>query len=441
VASIDSRPASGTRDLLGPEVVRRERVFATVREVFARHGFEPLDTPAFERLEVLEGKYGEEGDQLIFKILRRGEHERTGEADLALRYDLTVPLARVVAQYSDEIVEPYKRYQISPVWRADRPGKGRFREFIQCDVDVVGTDARTADAEVIVTVADALAALGIEGYEVQLNSRQALHGLMEAYAIPAELEGSALVALDKLDKIGPDGVLDELADRGVPADAVTRLGADLRADDVSDRARRSLETTERGKHGLAEVDEVLGLVQPGLRGGSIRFAPLLARGLDYYTGPIVEFTHPDAHGSIAAGGRYDDLVGMFTNRDIPATGCSIGVERVLQLVDEGTAADHAPDVLVTVFDEDAAGDASAVARRLREAGLDVDLYLGSGRLGKQLRYADRRGIRYCVVRGPDELAAGQAAVKDLETGEQVAVGEDDLAEHLRGLLSARRDDR
>ncbi len=434
--STDTNPPSGTRDLLAAELTRRERAFATVRRVFAGHGFEPLDTPAFERLDVLLGKYGEEGDKLIFKILRRGEHEDSGEADLALRYDLTVPLARVVAQHSDQIVEPYKRYHIAPVWRADRPGRGRYREFVQCDIDVVGSDSRLADAEVILTVAEALAALGLDRFEVQVNSRQALRGLIEAYGIPVELEDTALVALDKLDKVGAEGVERELRDRGIPDDAVKRLAADLSEPDAEERLAGAAVTTDRGRAGHAEIDEVLALVEPNLATGRVRRQPVLARGLSYYTGTIFELVADGVPGSIAAGGRYDQLVGMFTNREIPACGCSIGLERVLLLLDGRDATRHAPDVLVTVFGEGDRADAVATAGRLRAGGLATDLYVGSGRIGKQLRYADRRGIRYCVLRGSDERAAGTAAVKDLVTGEQVTVGLEGLVDHLSERLTA-----
>ncbi len=436
MATIDTNPPSGTRDFLAAEVVRRRRAFATVRDTFEAHGFEPLDTPAFERLEVLLGKYGEEGDKLIFKILRRGEHEATGEADLALRYDLTVPLARVVAQYSDQIIEPWKRYHIGPVWRADRPGKGRYREFTQCDVDIVGSDSPLADAAVILAVTDALAALGLADFEVQVNSRRALRGLIEAYGVAEADEEHALVAIDKLDKLGPDGVAEELGDRGVDADTAKRLAEDLAAPDVDERVRRMLKETVRGGEGVEEVDEVLRLVGPNLTAGTARFAPDLARGLSYYTGPIFEVVAGGLGSSIASGGRYDDLVGMFSNRRIPACGGSVGLERVLLLLEGVDDPGPVPDVLVTVFDREAAGDAVALAARLRKGGLSADVYTGTDRLGKQLRYADRRGIRWCVIRGEDERTAASAAVKDLRSGEQVTVDLDRLADHLRSAITA-----
>lgn len=212
MASQQFEPPSGTRDFLAGALRTREHVFAQIREVFERYGFEPLQTPAFERLETLTGKYGDEGDKLIFKILRRGEHEATGEADLALRYDMTVPLARVVAGYGSQLPTPYKRYAMGPVWRADRPGKGRFREFAQCDVDVVGSASPLADAEVVCALTDALDAVGVRDYRVLVNSRQALSGLLEVYGVPADLGGGVLITLDKLDKLSPEKVAAELVD-------------------------------------------------------------------------------------------------------------------------------------------------------------------------------------------------------------------------------------
>ena len=433
---LDTNPASGTRDFLPDEVARRQRAFAVIREVFEGYGFAPMDTPAFERLETLMGKYGEEGDQLIFKILRRGEHEDTGEADLALRYDLTVPMARYVARHGGELGEPFKRYCIAPVWRADRPGKGRYREFLQCDVDVAGSDSLVADAEVLLALTEVLDALGLTGFTVRLNARQALRGLVEAYGIGEELEESALVAIDKLDKLGVDGVAAELRERGVAAAATDALAADLAQDDLAGALRERIAATERGRAGLAEVDRVLELVLPNLAGGAVEFDPVLARGLSYYTGPVFEIAHGDAGHSLAGGGRYDGLVGMFSNREIPATGGSLGIERILLLLEEADQAGaSAPPVLVTVFDESLQSDALALATRLRREGaIHSDLYVADGRMKKQFKYADRRGVRFVLIRGSNEVEAGTVAVKELATGEQVEVAEDDLVAHLRARL-------
>jgi len=438
VTSIDANPPSGTRDYLPAEVLRRERAFATIRGTFHRHGFEPLDTPAFERLDVLTGKYGEEGDQLIFKILRRGDHEASGDADLALRYDLTVPLARVAARYGSQLSTPFKRYHIAPVWRADRPGKGRFREFFQCDLDTVGSDSLVADAATIQAVADVLDRLGLTGFRIQLNARPALAGLIEAYGVPAELEGSTLVALDKLDKVGADGVARELVEREVPQAAVDALVGDLGSDDLAGAVRERLASTERGRDGLAQVDRVLELVGE-VPGGTLVYAPVLARGLTYYTGPVFEVVHDGLDATIAAGGRYDGLVGMFQATDVPATGGSLGMERILLLLEQAEAAADTrsgPDVLVTVMDEEGAAAALTLAQQLRGAGFTTDLYTGGGsrKLGKQLKYADRRGAHTAIIRGADERAAGTVAVKDLASGDQTTVAQSDLVAHLGALL-------
>ena len=438
MTSIDANPPSGTRDYLPAEVVRRERAFSTIRDTFHRHGFEPLDTPAFERLDVLTGKYGEEGDQLIFKILRRGDHEASGDADLALRYDLTVPRARVAARYGSQLPTPFKRYHIAPVWRADRPGKGRFREFFQCDLDTVGSDSLVADAATIQAVADVLDRLGLTGFRIQLNARPALAGLIEAYGVPAELEGSALVALDKLDKVGADGVARELVERGVPHAAVDALVGDLGSADLAGAVRERLASTERGRDGLAQVDRVLELVGE-VPGGTLAYAPVLARGLTYYTGPVFEVVHDGLDATIAAGGRYDGLVGMFQANDVPATGGSLGMERILLLLEQAEAASDTrsgPDVLVTVMDEEGAADAMKLATQLRDAGFTTDLYTGGGsrKLGKQLKYADRRGAHTAIIRGADERAAGTVAVKHLASGDQTTLDQSDLVAHLGTLL-------
>ncbi|MCC5947390.1 MAG: histidine--tRNA ligase [Nitriliruptoraceae bacterium] len=437
MASIDANPPSGTRDFLPEEVARREHAFATIRASFAAHGFAPLDTPAFERLEVLTGKYGEEGDQLIFKILRRGDHEASGDADLALRYDLTVPLARVAARYGSQLPTPFKRYQIAPVWRADRPGKGRYREFFQCDVDTIGSDSLVADASTLAAVTDTLRALGLDGFRVQLNSRKALRGLVEAYGVDVAQESEALTALDKLDKIGLDGVAAELTERELPAAAIAALTADLSGDDPAGAIRERLAGSQTGTAGLAEVDRVLELVgddQP------VAYAPVLARGLSYYTGPVFEVVHDGLDATIAAGGRYDGLIGMFQSQDVPATGGSLGMERILLLLEQAAAAADerraGPQVLVTIMDDETAADAVTVAARLRASGLTTELYTGGGRLklAKQLKYADRRGVRVAVIRGADERDAATVTLKELASGEQRTVALDDLEREAAALL-------
>jgi histidyl-tRNA synthetase len=425
-------PPSGTRDFLAPELRVREAAFTTIRRVFERYGFEPLQTPAFERLEVLTGKYGDEGDKLIFKILRRGEHEASGEADLALRYDLTVPLARVVAAYGNRLPTPYKRYAIAPVWRADRPGRGRFREFYQCDLDVVGSASPLADAETVCAVGDALAELGVPGYRFLVNSRKALHGLLEVYSVPAELGGPVLISLDKLDKLSPDEVIAELVGRSLPPGAAKALVDDLTADDAADRMRRELAASQAGRDGLAEVDRLLELAGGQLGDDHITFTPSLVRGLDYYTGVIFEVVAPGTPGSIASGGRYDGLVGRMGGPDVPASGGSLGVERILPLL---ATADHDAaglDVAVTVMGEEQAAGAFRMAGALRAAGLRTAAYLGgSGKLGRQLKWANDQRAAFALIYGPAEQAAGEVTVRDMASGEQTQVPEAELADFLR----------
>jgi len=427
----DVEPPSGTRDFLAAEVRRRERAFAAVRAAFERYGFDPLQTPAFERLEVLTGKYGDEGDKLIFKILRRGEHEASGEADLALRYDLTVPLARVVATHGNRLPMPYKRYALGPVWRADRPGRGRFREFTQCDIDTVGSTSPLADAETVWALHDALVALGVEEFRFELNSRHALFGLLDAYAVPEELGGRVLITLDKLDKLAPDAVTAELLDRGLNREVASGLVADLAGDDP-DRVRKQLDSTERGRLGLAEVDRLLALTA-GLPAGRVRFTPRMVRGLDYYTGAIFEVSAPGFPGSIASGGRYDGLVAALGGPDLPACGGSIGVERILssQQADDTDTDTVGLDVALTVLGADTEAALIGLAGRLRAGGLRVGVYLGaSGKIAKQLKWANDQNARFAGLLGPREHAENVITIRDMHTGDQEQVPLPDAAAYL-----------
>lgn len=413
------------RDFLPGEVQARARVLSAVQRVFESYGFAPLETPALERLEILQGKYGEEGDRLIFKVAQRGA--RAGEdPDLALRYDLTVPLARVVAEYGDKLGKIFKRYHIAPVWRADRPGRGRFREFRQCDIDVVGPSFGLADAEVIQVVTDALAAVGLTGFEVRLNSRKVLQGLMEAFGIASGLEAGVLTALDKVDKVGWDGVGAELvAERGLDQAAAAALTDAAR--DVGEVRRVVAERSAVGREGLAEVDAIA----EALPGRTV-FSPHLARGLAYYTGPIFETYVEGFPSAIASGGRYDGLVGMFAGRQIPAVGGSLGIERILLLVAAEPGAVTSPArVLVTVWDAGARVSSMVLAADLRAMGIPAEVYLGDDRMGEQLGYASSRAIPFAVIQGPRERDRGVVAVRDLATRTQAEMAPGALAGYLK----------
>lgn len=443
------------RDLLPRQMLRRERVIDTVKSVYRSFGFEPLETPACERLEVLLGKYGEEGDQLVFKIMHRGEKiERAlasgtatenDVADMALRYDLTVPLARVVAEYQNELPKYFKRYQIQPVWRADRPQKGRFREFYQCDVDVVGSSSLMVEVEVASAVATVLERLGFSDFSVRLNHRKLLFGLIESAGIPAALEGTALVAIDKLDKIGVDGVRKELAERGVEAAAIDHLVgmlalAEAPQDEILERLAAAVGESEAGKTGVDELRTLVRYASGTAAGRYFRIDPFLARGLSYYTGPIFEVAVADLAGSLGGGGRYDNLVGMFLGRQIPACGFSLGLERIIVVMEErGMFGDveTVADVMVAVWDEASIGDSIALAGELRAAGLRVDLFPDLDKVGKQMKYADSRGYPIVAIVGPDERAAGMVTLKTLSTGEQRQVERANAGKEVAGSRAKR----
>jgi histidyl-tRNA synthetase len=425
-------PPSGTRDFLAAEFEEREQAFDIIRSVFLRYGFEPLQTPAFERLDVLLGKYGDEGDKLVFKILRRGEHEASGEADLALRYDMTVPLARVAAAYGSQLPSPYKRYAMGPVWRADRPGKGRFREFVQCDLDTLGSSSLLADAEALCAQHDALAELGLTDFTIQLNSRHVLSGLLEAFKVPDELGTGVLTSLDKLDKLPPGEVVAELAGRGLPEGEAGELVAMMTAPDAVERIRAALKPSEEGIAGLDEVDGLLSLVLPQVPQGRLVFTPRMVRGLSYYTGPIWEVQAPGVPGSIGSGGRYDHLIEALGGPDTPATGSSLGVERILALRPASVTSRRSRlDVAVTVMSEELARESFSIAAAARSAGLRSSVYLGSsGKLGRQLKWASDQGARWCLIYGKSEQAAGAVTVRDMVSGAQAQVPLDDIAGYL-----------
>jgi histidyl-tRNA synthetase len=368
----------------------------------------------------------------VFKILRRGEHEASGEADLAMRYDMTVPLARVAAAYGSQLPMPYKRYAMGPVWRADRPGKGRYRELTQCDLDTLGSSAMLADAEVLSAVHDTLAALGLTNFSIQLNSRQVLAGLLEAFRVPPGLGQSALTALDKLDKLPPAEVTAELAERGLTDSTAAELVDAVLSRDAAQQLAVTLKQTERGMAGLEEVSRILDLVGPQLPPERIGFSPSMVRGLSYYTGPIWEVTAAGGAGSLAGGGRYDHLIEQLGGPDIPATGGSLGVERILLLLPEADAASHRQfDVAVPVLDQDLASQSFGLAATARGAGLRASIYLGgSGKLGRQLKWASDAGARWVLIYGRQEQEAAAVTVRDMLTGAQSSVPLTGLGRYL-----------
>ncbi len=412
-----TEPARGMRDFLPEDVRRRAHVIGVITRVYERYGFEPLETPAVENLETLLGKYGEEGNQLIFKILKRGEHEATGQADLALRYDLTVPLARVVAHHQSRLPRLFKRYQIQPVWRADRPARGRFREFYQCDVDALGSTSPVIEADVCAAVSDALTELGFSDFTIRINHRQLLTSVLSMLAIPAPLHAPALVAVDKLDKIGADGVRAEMEARGVAPDAAARM-LDV-FDALRTQAPGSRSSLDRsGEAALENVEAILSLLDGTSAAGRVRLDPSLARGLSYYTGAIMEINVGDLAGSLGGGGRYDNLVGMFLGQRIPACGFSLGLERILVIMGERgmfppALATTPADVMMAVFDAADVPHALRLAAQFRAAGLRVMVYPDPDKMGKQIKYADSCGIPFVAILGSDEIAAGTVTVKHL----------------------------
>jgi histidyl-tRNA synthetase len=444
---MNTNPARGMRDFLPEDVRRRQYVIGVIADVYERYGFEPLETPAVENIETLMGKYGEEGDRLIFRILKRGEEGKTGGADLALRYDLTVPLARVVAEYRAQLPKFFKRYQVQPVWRADRPQKGRFREFYQCDVDAIGSTSLVVEAELLGAAADVLKRLGFNEFTIRLNHRKALSGLLEAAGIAADKHGDALVALDKLDKVGRDGVVRELARGELLGEAEAAALVQLFAidetwtnEDVVGRLRRDMKGHEAGLRAVDELEEIVTLGKAGSAGRLIHVDPSLARGLSYYTGSIFEIAVPDLAGSLGGGGRYDELVGMFLGSQVPACGISLGLERILVVMGERGMFPPAlvatsADVMVTIWNANNAADAIRLAGELRAGGLRVDVYPEADKIGKQFKYADSRRIRFVTILGDDEAARGEVAVKNLSTGAQEIMPRAEVAAFIRKSLA------
>jgi histidyl-tRNA synthetase len=436
------------RDFLPADVRKREYVIGIIKVVYESYGFEPLETPAVENLETLMGKYGEEGNQLVFKILKRGEKLRQERAvsesqlaDLALRYDLTVPLARVVANRKNDLPKFFKRYQIQPVWRADRPARGRFREFYQCDVDSIGSGSMVVEAELITAVSKILRRLGFADFVIRLNHRKVLTDILDTAGVATEQHGDALVAIDKLDKIGVEGVGKELSERGVSENAANTLldifeqtariigeGKDINRTIVSNLI--NIVSPEV----LKEIGETLRLAEKA----PIQLDPSLARGLSYYTGTIMEINVPDLAGSLGGGGRYDGLIGMFGKEQIPACGFSLGLERILVVMEErgmfpADIAESAPaDVMITIFNETTTAESLKLANQLRSEKIRVTVYPEPDKIAKQMKYADAINVPFVAILGETEIAAGKLKLKNMKSGEERLVTVSEASSMIRG---------
>lgn len=451
----------GTRDFLPPQVRKREKVISLIKSVFERYGYEPLETPAIENLEVLSGKYGEEGEQLIFKILKRGEElksvvgnllgkqlnrfDYSALADLGLRYDLTVPLSRVIATYQNEIKLPFKRYQIQPVWRADRPQKGRYREFYQCDVDIVGTNSMLADAEIVQITYEILGALGFEQFKIRLNHRKILSGIVEYSGAEKDKAGDVILTLDKFDRIGKEDVKAELKTREIPQKVITKLLPllEIRGENqvILREVEKLLAQSSVGTQGVKETREWLDCLSiMGIPEEKISLDLYLARGLEYYTGPIFEsVVEKPKIGSLTGGGRYDRLIGMFLGRDIPATGTTIGIERIIDVMSElGLLEETAgkTQALVTVFNQETKTVSLQIAGELRKSRINCETYLEEkDPLREQIGYANSKGIRLAIIVGPQEDREKQALIKDLISGQQNKYPQAEIAGRVKQLLS------
>jgi histidyl-tRNA synthetase len=436
---IQPRTLKGFRDYLPEAMMPRERIIDTARRVFRSYGFSPIDTPALEYLDILLGKGSAETDKQLYRF------QDHGGRDVGLRFDLTVPLARFAAQHIGELGTPFKRYHVATVWRGENTQRGRYREFMQCDFDTIGTHSPVADAETVLVIYDLLRSIGFERFTIHVNNRLVLNGLLGAIGLAAH-STEVLRALDKLAKIGPDAVTAEIvAAAGATSDQAVRVvalaGLTGSNEEILAQLRPLVADSERGREGVDRLAELLTTVgAAGLPEERVKLDVSIARGLDYYTGTVLETTLDDllTIGSIASGGRYDNLAALYTNQELPGIGASLGLDRLLAAMEELKLIEPVrtpAEVFVPFFDATRIGDYFRLATDLRAAGLGVEVYPECKKLGKQLQYADKRGFRVAVVIGEQEFAADQGQVKDLTTGDSVTAP---LADHGKAIIAEIR---
>ena len=430
---ITPRTLKGFRDYPPAMMIPREWIIETARRVYRLYGFSPIDTPALEHLEILIGKGSDETDKQLYRF------EDHGGRPVGMRFDLTVPLARFVAQNIQDLGTPFKRYHIANVWRGENTQRGRYREFMQCDFDTIGTTSLSADIEMVLVINDLLTALDVGGFTIHVNHRGLLNGLLEKLGL-ADQATAVLRSLDKLAKIGAEGVSKELRSAASATDSQIEQLLKLSSlegsnDEMLAEAEKLVIGSPVGERGVAQLRELIGSVTTTLSSeamGRIRFAPSICRGLDYYTGIVVETTLDDLPeiGSVASGGRYDNLANLFTSQELPGVGASLGLDRLLAALEELGRLEqvHTPaEVFLPFFDSDRRNEYLSLAARLRAAGMGVEFFPDAKKLGKQLQYANRRGFRVALILGNDEFTSGECQVKNLATGESqtVARGDDD----------------
>ena len=429
----------GFRDYLPPMMMAREQLIDTARNVYRSFGFSPIDTPALEYSEILLGKGGDESDKQLFRFTDRGNR------DVALRFDLTVPFARFAAQHLHEIGMPFKRYHIGTVWRAEKPQKGRYREFMQCDFDTIGTDSNVADIETLLVIHELMTKIVSSKFTIRINNRLVLNGLLENLKLSGQTVG-VLRALDKLPKIGRDAVVAEMTEHvGTTAEQARRVLqlTDLEKGNPLDtltEVEHLLKDNAQGMLGVARLRELFAACRAaGIPDERAELDLSIARGLDYYTGTIYEtfLTDLPEIGSVCSGGRYDNLAGLFTSQPLPGVGASLGLDRLLAAMDELNLIETASTpagVLVTLFNAERIGDYLRIGQFLRKAGIETEVFPEVRPIGKQLKYASRKGFRVVVIAGDDEFTDGKWQVKDLDRGEQSAVGESELVATIREIL-------
>jgi len=424
---INSQPPSGMRDTLPNALRQKQRIINQIKNIFEKFNYDPIDTPVLERVEVLKGKFSseEENEKLIFQIQKRGEKSEEGN-DLGLRYDLTVPLARFYVEYQDKLPKVFKRYCIDKVWRAERPGKGRYKEFYQCDIDTINSDSNLVEVETFIVLIEALKLFNFKNLSLKVSSRDFLLKFLESFQIK-DLK-SFMTILDKQDKIGFEGVLKELIEKGFDENISKNILNLLQNETEFENYCKDKPEIQNV---INQIKEIIDLTKPFLGDTNIYFCKTLVRGFDYYTSTVFEFYSDDLQSTIAGGGRYDKLTSIFNDQKIPACGGSIGIERIFGLLENQEIQNEKQSVLIALFDESMKKDCLELLNILTQNNINSEIYLSADKLGDQIKYALSKGCKYLIIYGPDEKQKGIITLKNLETKEQIEINKEKIIEAIK----------